>query len=143
MFDDVMYRPKLLSKAPSMRAVKTYNDIVTEYDDNRGAFNLGDDNLAFVSDTIHVKENNNNDAALTSATTNRNYNHLQTFENKSLYGLPLMGHIFTTDEMYDYPTIRSSSIGTNTFLESDIGIDRKDELGSTTILVPSKIRMVS
>lgn len=117
MFDDSNYVPKLVQKAPSMRAIKNYNDITTDLDDK------------------HYNNNNYNDNTVSSSLNG------QFYELNKEYSLPALGHIYTTGESYDYPTIRSSSAGT--FIGSENGTDRIEDLGSTSKLVTSKMQAVS
>lgn len=144
MFDDSTYVPKLIQKAPSMRAIKNYNNIMTDLDEpRRFKYNNNnnnqqqqpeeqdDNNIIVVRDDDNVNEYNLRNVI------KRNDN---DYDNNQ-FNMPIVGHIFTTDEPYDYPTIKSSSGAT--FIGSENGTERVDELGSTSKLVTSKVHRVS
>lgn len=135
MFDDSTYVPKLVQKAPSMRAIKNYNNIMTDLDEPRRFKYNNNNNNQQESMTINGPLNDNDGNSVKSY--HRNENGL----DNNQFNMPIVGHIYTTDEPYDYPTIKSSSGAT--FIESENGTERVDELGSTSKLVTSKMQRVS
>lgn len=129
-----MYRPKLFSKPPSMKAIDTYNSIET---DNFHTY----DNLSFTPDGSEIAVDykppltpasltNSYDYATTLSANSSHSIYMQTFDNNR------GGIIYTnSDGTYDYPTLRSTtSIGDN---QSEAESRREDQ-GSTSRLVSSK-----
>lgn len=131
-----MYRPKLFSKVPSMKAIDTYNSITT---DNLHSY----DNLSYAPDETGSEYK----PPLTPASFSNSYDYAGTISNSSILDNSLyMSHldnrgiIYTTDNSFDYPTLRSTtSLGDN-HSETE---SRRDDQGSTVRLVSSKTSAVS
>lgn len=163
MFPETPYKPKLLKKAPSMRAINNYNNMRTSLDskgDEEHAYDnymfYGDDDTTYTSKvdpsemTYHNYANDNSNMG-----TLRINDHISTgkiYVNSGVYGnsqniLPVSTIGNETDiAMYDYATWKSSTGTGVSSSETDPTHDtnsRKDDLGSTSKLVSAKVKTVS
>lgn len=123
------YRPKLRSKVPSMKAINTYNSILT---DNLNTY----DNLSYTPDEISLDYK----LPLTPASISNTYEYpgtlsgSSTLEN-SIFGNTLdnRGIITLNNESYDYPSIHNSaSLAGDNHSE----LENKEQ-GSTSKLISS------
>lgn len=130
-----MYRPKLLSKVPSMKAINTYNSITTD------DFHTCDD----FSYTQEIEVDPQFKIASTSASINNSYDYPSAISStiipNSIYlpALDSKGIIYTNE--YDYPTLRSTTTITDNQSEAE---SRRDDQGSTAKLIsPNRPSSVS
>ncbi|KAK5642446.1 hypothetical protein RI129_008613 [Pyrocoelia pectoralis] len=125
-----MYRPKLRSKVPSMRAINTYNSIST---DNLSGY----DNLTYAPDEISLEYK----LPLAPASASNTYDYPGTLSGSStadasIYGNTLDNKRTNTlnNDAYDYPSLHSS---TSFAGENNCELDSKPE-GSKSKLISSK-----
>lgn len=145
------YQPKL-SKTPSMRAITNYYNMSTDNDPNPSY-----DNLSFIPENNYSSRYDQHEPYTVSrhlpadyynsgsnaSTLNRNDISMRLFKNAGQeqsrpYGI-------SADD-YDYAmfgTVGSSSARTYVSGGSEPGSERRDELGSTSQLVPTKVKSVS
>lgn len=122
ILSEPMYKPKLLLKSPSMRAIKNYNDLSIA-DDNSQQNTY--DNLNFIPECENIDLNTYDDAYTASITSNSS-------DPKTIF----------PNDLYDYTTLGSMSVKTGTSTGSELESE-KNEMGSTVKLVTSKMEMVS
>ncbi|KAF5280549.1 hypothetical protein FQR65_LT00300 [Abscondita terminalis] len=124
------YRPKLRSKVPSMKAINTYNSILTE---NLNTY----DNLLYTPDEISLEYK----PPLTPASISNVYEYGGTLSasstlDNSEFGNTLdnRGIIKPNNEAYDYPSLQSSSSIAG---DNHSELENKEQ-GSTSKLISSK-----
>lgn len=156
MFPD-SYKPKLLKKAPSMRAINNYNNISTSKNEDElhtydNFVYLGDEEPDQKSYTTKVGPSefsyqNFQDVSLRESYGFPQYNGgiVASSPAKNPDSIPLSIIAGDIDMFYDYPTMRSSSGGTTVSSNTDYYQDGggKDDLGSTSKLVSPKVKSVS
>lgn len=123
------YKPKLLKKAPSMRAIKNYNNISTD-----DTINESYDNLTFLTE----------EEALTAKKDKVNNNNNSKFlEDVVLPSVLVSGHIYTKeDEDYNHTMNSRISRSSHSVMSSEADL-HGEELGSTVKLISPKFQEVS
>lgn len=136
-----MYRPKLFTKAPSMKAINTYNSIATDnfhtYD-NLSYTPCGSDLAVEYKPPLTPASMTNSYDYATTLSVNSNSNSVNDTNSMYMHTLDNRGGIIytTSDGIYDYPTLRSTtSMGDN---QSEASESRKEDQGSTSRLVSPK-----
>jgi solute carrier family 6 (neurotransmitter transporter) len=114
------YKPKLLLKSPSVRAIRNYNNL-SIVDNSQNTY----ENLSFIPESGNVDVNTYDEAYTSTITSNDSKNSI--FANNY--------------DLYDYTTLRSSSAKTTLSNNGSELDSEKNEMGSTTKLVGSKMEM--
>ncbi|NP_001137203.1 bloated tubules [Tribolium castaneum] len=120
IYEPAYKKPKLLLKSPSVRALRNYNNL-SIVDNSQNTY----DNLNFIPESGNVDFNTYEEAY--TSTIRSNDSKQSIFPN--------------TYDLYDYTTLGSSSVRTNVSNNgSELGSE-KNEMGSTTKLVTTKMEM--
>lgn len=115
------YKPKLLLKSPSLRAIRNYNNLSIENSQTNTY-----ENLSFIPENGNVDINTYDEAY--ASTIISNDSKLSDYPNNQ--------------DLYDYTTLGSASVKTTASNNgSELGSER-NEMGSTTKLVSPRMEMV-